>query len=221
MNITLGATQSPKDSATTLAYNKLRWLILTGDLAPGEKLKIGGLRDMLGTGASPIREALSLLVSDQLVVRHEQRGFSAAATSKENFDEILELRCSLEGKALIKSIAHATAEWEEALVLSHHRLTKLSGDRSDAFEREHKTFHMALIGNCQSPLLLRFCSQLYDLNIRYRYLAGHSNSYKGRGIEDEHLRIMDAALNADSEAAVALLVMHYEKTGDYLKTFIE
>ena len=81
MDIKLGAQQSPKDSATTLAYNKLRWLILTGDLAPGEKLKISALRDMLKTGASPVREALSLLVSDQLVVRHEQRGFSAAATS--------------------------------------------------------------------------------------------------------------------------------------------
>jgi len=106
-------------------------------------------------------------------------------------------------------------------VLVHHRMTKLSGDRSDHFEREHKNFHMALIENCQSPLLMRFCSQLYDLNIRYRYLAGRSNSYQGRGIEDEHRQIMDAAINAESDTAVALLVSHYEKTGDYQKTFIE
>jgi len=103
MNISLGATHSDKDSATTLAYQKLRWMILSGDLAPGEKLKISGLREKLGTGASPIREALSLLVSDQLVVRQEQRGFIAAETSRDNFDEILELRCALESKALRKS----------------------------------------------------------------------------------------------------------------------
>jgi len=221
MNLLLGAPHSEKDSATTLAYNKLRWLILTGEIAPGEKLKISGLREKLETGASPIREALSLLVADQLVVRHEQRGFRAAETSVENFDEILELRCSLEEKAVRKSIANATGEWEERLVLVHHRMTKLAGDRSDAFEREHKNFHMALIGNCSSPLLMRFCSQLYDLNIRYRYLAARSNSYKGRGIEDEHRQIMDAALDGQTDVTVDLLVSHYVKTGDYLKTFIE
>ncbi len=220
MDLSFGASPNQKDSATTLAYNKLRLLILTGDLAPGEKLKISALREKLGTGASPIREALSLLVSDQLVVRHEQRGFRAAETSRENFDEILELRCSLEAKALRKSMQNATGKWEENLVLVHHRMTKLAAERSDGFEREHKNFHMALIGNCQSPLLLRFCSQLYDLNIRYRYLAGRSSTYKGRAIEDEHRQILDAALSSDEEKAVKLLVSHYEVTGGFLMAHI-
>lgn len=222
MNVNLNPAQSPSEgSATKLAYNRLRDLILTGDLAPGEKLKIDRLRDLLGTGASPIREALSLLVSDQLVVRHEQRGFRAAETSRENFQEILTLRCALESMALGHSMENATDEWVENLVVVHHRMTRLQAERSDAFEREHKHFHMALIGNCQSPLLLRFCDQLYDLNIRYRYLAGRSSDYKGRKVDDEHRQILDAVISEHPDQAAALLVSHYERTGAFLKGYID
>ncbi len=194
---------------------------MTGGLAPGEKLKIDGLRKVLDLGASPIREALSLLVSEQLVVRHEQRGFRAAATSRENFDEILNLRSTLESKALRQSIERATPAWLEEVVLVHHRMSRAKATGTEAFEIEHKNFHLALIGNCNSPLMTRICDQLYDLNIRYRYLAGRSNHYTGRMVDDEHKGILDAVVAENADEAVKLLLLHYEKTGEYLKPFIK
>ena len=196
-------------------------MLLTGQLVPGEKLKIDGLRKVLDIGASPIREALSLLVSDQLVVRHEQRGFRAADAGPDNFNEVLDLRSTLEGKALRQSMTRATPEWIEELVVVHHRMTRAKTARPEAFEVEHKNFHMALIGNCNSPVMLRICDQLYDLNIRYRYIAGQSKDYKGRKVDDEHLVILNAVIANDTEKAVALLLSHYEKTGEFLKAYIE
>lgn len=196
-------------------------MLLTGRLEPGEKLKIEGLRKILDVGASPIREALSLLVSDQLVVRHEQRGFRAADAGRDNFDEILDLRSTLEGKALRRSMARATPEWTEELVVLHHRMARAKATGTQAFEVEHKNFHMALIGNCNSPVMIRICDQLYDLNIRYRYIAGQSEDYKGRKVDDEHQVILDSVIAEDTDKAVALLLSHYEKTGDFLKAFIE
>lgn len=222
MNLILNQAQTPSEgSATKLAYNKLRDLILTGDLAPGEKLKIDRLRDLLGTGASPIREALTLLVSDQLVVRHEQRGFRTAGTSRDDFQEILKLRCSLEGMALRESIENTTDEWIEELIVVHHRMTRLQVERSAEFEVQHKYFHMTLLSHATSPHLLRFCSQLYDLNIRYRYLAGRSSDYKGRKVGDEHRQILDAVIANDTDQAEALLVSHYERTGAFLRDYID
>ena len=55
---------STDGSVTQRTYQTLRKLIVTGVLKPGEKLKIEGLKKKLDTGASPIREALSLLTSD-------------------------------------------------------------------------------------------------------------------------------------------------------------
>ena len=80
---------------------------------------------------------------------------------------------------------------------------------------------MALIGNCNSPLLLRFCVQLYDLNIRYRYLAGRSAGYQGRKVDDEHKQILDAVIAGHVDEAENLLRSHYETTGAFLSVYID
>lgn len=120
-------TGGKESSATRGAYMTLRDMILTGALPAGQKLKIEQLRGLLNTGASPVREALSLLTSDMLVERIDQRGFRAAPANKANFEEILALRCTLEDLALRQSIAAATPEWEEQLILIHHRMRKAVG----------------------------------------------------------------------------------------------
>ena len=195
-------------------------MIVQGKIAPGHKLKVEELREMLGLGASPIREALSLLTSDQLVDRFDNRGFRAAAADRANFEEILSLRCTLEGKALRESIANSSQDWEEDLVLAHHRMAKHSKDDPEEFENLHKEFHMALLAASPSPILLRFCNQLYDLNIRYRYLAGRSSGYQKRNIPAEHQGIMESAINGDAEAAVDRLTQHYRDTGAFLSELL-
>ncbi|MEP0451984.1 MAG: GntR family transcriptional regulator [Roseibium sp.] len=203
-------------SATQKAYLAIQRMIVVGEISAGEKLKIGTLTAKLGTGASPVREALSLLTSDQLVERIDHRGFRAAQTSRENFEEILGLRCALEDRALRQSIARATNEWEERLVLSHHRMVRQRREDVEAFEALHKTFHMTLLDNCGSPILIRYCSQLYDLNIRYRYIAGQTVNYQSRDIAAEHQAILAAAVDRDVDLAAERLLNHYRQTGAFL-----
>jgi len=201
-------------SATHATYLSVREMILTGALPAGKKLRIDQLRKMLETGASPVREALSLLTSDMLVERIDQRGFRAAPVSRANFDEILNLRCTLEDMAFRQSISKADRDWEESLVLSHHRMKREVN--SPNFEVAHKAFHMALLSNANSPMLERYCSQLYDLNIRYRYLAAAAANYQRRDISAEHIDILDAAIGRDADAASKALLNHYRLTGAYL-----
>ena len=209
-------TRVKETSATHGAYLTLRDMILTGVLPAGQKLKIEQLRGLLNTGASPVREALSLLTSDMLVERIDQRGFRAAPASIANFDEILALRCTLEDLALRQSIANATPAWEEKLVLAHHHMKKASTLGTKPFEEAHKKFHMALLANSNSPMLERYCAQLYDLNIRYRYLTAKSVTYKKRDVSAEHDDILDAAIQRDEARAAAALLQHYTLTGEYL-----
>lgn len=217
MNI-MQQTDGKETSATRSAYETLREMILKGELPAGEKLKIEQLRGLLNTGASPIREALSLLTSDMLVERLDQRGFRAAPASLANFREILSLRCNLEDMALRQSIARATSDWEEDLVLAHHRMKRASANNNvAAFETTHKAFHMALLSNADSPILLRYCGQLYDLNIRYRYLAAAGTNYQKRDVASEHADILDAAIAGDADAASDALMNHYRVTGEYLE----
>ncbi len=210
------AQQTSSQSSTQRAYLALRNDIIFGRIAPGERLKIDALKETLETGASPVREALSLLTSDQLVDRIDQRGFRVAATSREQFQEILDLRCRLEDLAVRESIANGSASWEESLVLAHHYMVRARQKSPEDFEECHKAFHMALLAGCTSPILLRFCNQLYDLNVRYRYLAGKSKGYDRRNVDAEHEDILNAAVDRDVETVCTRLLEHYRNTGAFL-----
>ncbi len=208
-------------SETNRVYGELRDRIISGRIPPGERLKVETLKAALNVGASPIREALSLLTSDQLVERIDRRGFRAAKAGADHFAEILRLRCALEDLALRESIEKGDDRWEEELVLSHHRLARADRTEIAGFEEKHKAFHMMLLSACGSPILLKFCSQLYDLNIRYRYLAKSAVSYAKRDIAKEHAEILEAVVSRDAETASARLMAHYRKTGDFLSGILK
>ncbi len=196
--------------------------MIQGNLPPGIKLKIEGLREHYGLGATPIREALSMLAADGLVERVEQRGFRVAEMRSGEFEELLAVRCTTEGRALRLSIERGGTDWEEAIVLARYRLAaqpRVDGDGNFdlEWERVHKAFHMSLVSGCGSPLLLRLSNQFYDENNRYRFVA-RLNPSQRRDVDAEHGRIADAVLARDADAAVGFLVDHYRTTGEILHT---
>lgn len=210
------------ESMTSRAYMRLRQDIISGALEPGRKLKIEELRRKYDVGTSPIREALSLLTSDHFVDRIDQRGFRVSDVSVEEFEELLKTRCWLEERALRESIVNGSAEWEEQVVLANYRLSRIP--RSEApnhfvanrdWEVQHKRFHMTLISQCGSSMLLKFCDKLYDQNIRYRQLSG-SKAYPSRDVAEEHNAMCDSVLDRDADLAADLLVSHYRRTSNFL-----
>lgn len=209
-------------SLTNQTYQRIYDLIIRGELEPGVKLKIEELRRQLGTGASPVREALSLLTSEHLVERIDQRGFRVSHISADGFGELLKTRCWLEERALRESMKANDVHWEERLVLAHHRLKRqartLAGGNgpNPDWETRHKDFHMALLSGCGSSILIKICDQMYDQNIRYRN-AAKTLSYPTRDVTHEHDAILDHVLNHDIDRAVNELVSHYKTTGDFLK----
>lgn len=211
------------ESQTAQVFARLREDIMAGHLEPGRKLKIEELRKRYDAGASPLREALSTMCSDGLVERIDQRGFRVAGVSIGDFNELLKTRCWLEERALRESIAHGDPAWEDSLVLAHHRLSRhnRTGDRGnlrldEAWETAHRHFHMSLIAACGSDIMIRFCDQLYDRNIRYRNISGAA-AYPKRDIAAEHQQIFEATVSRDADEAVRRLVGHYEATGEYFR----
>ena len=169
-----------------------------------------------------MREALSLLTSDHLVERIDQRGFIVAQVSVTSFEELLKTRCWLEELALRESIKGGDTRWEEELILLLHRLKRAPrsiGENNYVsnmdWEAHHKKFHMALLSACGSSILLKICNQLYDQNIRYRNLAG-STAYPMRDVATEHVSIVNHILDRNADLAVKDLIAHYTKTGEFL-----
>jgi DNA-binding GntR family transcriptional regulator len=219
---TNAAIQGNATRATSL-YDQLRNDLLDGVLGPGVKLATEGLCERYATSQTPLREALSRLVADGLVERREQRGFAVTSISSDDLIEITRTRCWLEEIALRESIAANSTEWEENLVLAHHRLARtprsLSEDHFDdnpEWEPLHRAFHRALISGCGSRWLLSFCDQLADQHHRYRRLSA-PRAFTSRGVKTEHQRLMDAAISGRADDASGLLRAHFERTAQIIR----
>lgn len=210
-------------SQTSALVTRLRDDIVYGRLEPGQKLKIELLQERYQTGATPLREALTMLVPTGIIERLEQRGFRVAQVSMEEFEELLWTRCFLEDRALRESIAHGDEAWEEGVVLALHHLRKhtLSSDAhteadEKAWEDVHGRFHTQLISGCRSRPLLRFCQQLHDENKRYRYIARLTPRARAGALK-EHEHIAEAVLARNADEAARLLNEHYNRTGNLLR----
>src|SRR3954447_6915432 len=100
------------DSISEKAYRQIRADIVFGKLNPGEKLKLDRLREDYGASVGTLRELLSRLVSEGLVIAEGQRGFEVAPISAENLREIAGLRLLLESHALKQSFRSGDMDWE-------------------------------------------------------------------------------------------------------------
>jgi DNA-binding GntR family transcriptional regulator len=207
---------------TMRVYHRIRQDIIMGILPPGQKLKIEELTNTYEFGTSPIREALNLLTSFGFVDRLENRGFQVRGISAEEFDDLLQVRCWVEERALREAIARGEPQWEEEIALARFRIDRATRDRQDDisaspdWEVHHKAFHMTLVAGCGSPLLTEYCERLYDQNIRYRQISGLA-SIRLRDGQSEHDDIAKAVLERNADVAVGLLLRHYKRTGEYLR----
>ncbi len=201
---------------TDKAYRQLREDIIHAQLPPGEKLRIGPLKEAYGVGATPLREALYRLSSDGFVDVQGQRGFRVAEMSPEELREITDLRVTLEGMALKESIEHSDDEWESRVVAAFHHLTKAEqADEPDIQEWEvrNRDFHQALISCCQSHWLMRFYGILYDQHKRYRNIS-RMDPQVGRNVHAEHEAIFEAALAKDVDALLLANEQHIRRTAE-------
>ncbi len=198
------------------AYRALRRDIIEGRLAPGEKLRVEHLKDHYGVGAGTLREALSLLISDALVISQGQRGFRVAPVSLEDFGDITRTRVMLECEALRQSIAMGDDAWEGNLLAAFHRLTKaeeklIGTDDREEWEERNRIFHEVLISACPSRWLKHFLSILYQQAERYRRLSLYLQPIP-RDIHQEHEALLRAAMTRNAEAATAILAEHIQLT---------
>lgn len=81
-------------------YDYLKTAILTGRLNPGEKLTEEHLAKTIGVSRTPVREALHKLESEGLIKPRNKRGFSVSGDSREEVEDLFEIRSILEGYAL-------------------------------------------------------------------------------------------------------------------------
>lgn len=211
----------PRTLASAI-HAALRADILAGRIPPGDKLPIGPLAKRFSVSLAAVREALSRLVADRLVVAEDQRGFRVSALSLADLRDVTQTRIELECLALRRSIARGDADWEARLrdawaALRDTPHVTLEDRRRDAgaWAALHGRFHAALVAACGLDWLMRFRATLFEQSERYRVLD-RSMARTERDVAGEHRRIFEATVARDAVRAEAELAAHFQRTADSL-----
>ena len=213
-------TTEEKKLVGQTAYETIRFDIVNGNLAPDEKLKLNALQKRYGVSVNTLRETLMRLVSEGFVLFEDQKGFRVRPVSLADFEELIELRSTLELLGLRKSMNNTKnlIEWKSRLISAHYRLTvaqkgMMASEATNAadWEKADREFHMAIVSNCGSNQLIRYHSSVLELFMRYQVLALKKRPFRGQAVVDEHQKLLDSLLNDDQEGAVNFLDDHISK----------
>jgi DNA-binding GntR family transcriptional regulator len=195
-------------------YLRIRSDIVFGRLAPGQRLKLEGMKARYGASISTLRELLSRLSSEGLIVAEASKGFEVAPVSARNFREIAEMRLLLESHAMELSFAAGDIEWEGRIVAAHHKLATMeariiSGQSAETeiWKRYDWEFHHALISACGSRALLDTHAAIFDRYLRYQMVAV---VFRGEPAAKEHRKLLQYALKRDLDGARKVLTTHIE-----------
>ncbi|MEZ0168222.1 GntR family transcriptional regulator [Microvirga sp. TS319] len=207
MSIELLAT-----SIADRAYDRIRADIVFGRLKPGARLRLDRLAGEYGTSVSTLREILSRLSSEGLVIAEGQRGFRVAPVSPEGFEDVAAMRLLLETYALPLSFKAGDLEWESRVVAAHHKLAfmerqMLGGNQegTELWKRYDREFHQCLIEACGSQTLLDLYGGVFDQYLRYQMVAV---VFRGEIAAEEHRMLLNCALTRKADEACRLLTRH-------------
>ena len=207
---------SPRQNLAISAYNWLKRDIIRGLFQPGEKLLMSRLKEHYGLGIGPLREALSQLVAERLVVAISQRGYRVASMSLAELHDLYDARAQLEGLILKLAIERGDDAWEASILATAHTLAKVMEVNTpeellEVWDTRHQAFHTAIANGCRSPQLLQVRESLFDQVERYRHLWLRETVLSEEALErkrQQHAALVEVILARQAERAAEMMREH-------------
>ncbi len=208
-----GAQEEVRLTQASVAYDRLRADVISGALAPGQRLTLDMLKERYQVGVTPLREALYRLSASLLVETEDQRGFRVADVSLQHFRQVVAARESFEILILVESIKTGDLDWEGRVLGAHNQLKKLpmyagpEGALSLDWARAHRQFHYQVLSGSKHFFLEHFQSILWDHATRYRNIL-KPDPLSADVLKRDHDQLLEAVIGRDVEFACMVLRRH-------------
>jgi len=215
IEVSASAVWTEKIGIVRALVRHLREQIITGELAPGEKIIEGRFAANLGISRAPLREALRVLEYEGLVKNIPRKGSRVTSISAHDFIETYQIREMVELYAVdlmreknIKDFPQLMPLLEKPYGVSMpleavppvHKLDILSNSR---------VYHYRLVEAAGSRKLCALYRTIYHSIERYQYFYAFSSGIIGDGF-DEHKEVVDLLCKGKYGAAKKLLKTHID-----------
>lgn len=197
----------------------VRELIVSGQLRTGDPIQIDGLARHLETSATPVREALLVLLGEGFVQLEPRRGFRVAPLSRRDVEDIFHMQSAIAGELASRAAETATEAFLEQISALQDEMRKAGASSDDAsLEALNFQFHRLINRSADSPKL----TWLLRLVVRYvpRLFYATIDGWHDASLRD-HSAIIDALRRNDGAAARTAMTSHIQHAGRLLISHLE
>jgi DNA-binding GntR family transcriptional regulator len=209
---------APRVQLKDEAAAHIRELIVSGQFAPGELVRLGPLAERFGASVTPVREALILLAQDGWVTQEPNRGFRVERFTRRDVADAYWVHAQVAGELA----ARASASIDEATIAelrkSDSRINA-RGDEDEGFlEDGNFKLHQTIYDVADSPRLLWFvrASSRFVPRRFWGMIPGWTDHNR-----QGHAPIIDALAQHDAARAAATMSGHIEAARDLLLAHLD
>ncbi|WP_203287778.1 GntR family transcriptional regulator [Metabacillus sp. cB07] len=193
------------------AYEKIKELIVNGDLAPGDFISEAFLSEQLEMSRTPVRSALQRLEHDGILRIHPKQGIYISDISVKQINEVYEIRIALETFALRK--LSKTIEQNQLEVLHGILKTQFEHVKNEEFDLSLKydlIFHLKIMEFIENDQMLEMYKSIRDK------LKFFGNEVLKKNIDrlwqtyEEHISILEELEEGNTEEVVERMENHLQ-----------
>jgi DNA-binding GntR family transcriptional regulator len=211
LNRDRGGAPGPEFARGSLAESvagKLRELVITGELAAGERIGERILCERLRVSRTPLREAYKVLAAEGILLLLRNRGAIVAPLRVDQVDHAIDVLCALEGLAGERACAMVTPERLQLLRGMHGEMVRAfeTGDML-AYFRMNQAIHQTIVDTAGNPILSSTYAVISRRIARFRYV-GNTSAERWQRAVAEHEQILATLHERDAPLLAQLLKSH-------------
>ncbi|RKE74523.1 GntR family transcriptional regulator [Pseudorhodoplanes sinuspersici] len=207
------ARDGDASGAVETAYRFIRTAIISGDLRSGETLQESRLAERIGVSRTPVREALSRLSNEGLVILGRYRRGQVASFSQADVAEIFRLRAKLEGHGARRACRRITAEEIARLEAVEDEMESVFDQLGwhrhlSRFDELNNEFHAIIARAADSPRLEKILASWLELPASIFNVYTEPLEERTRRTHRQHREVIAAMKARNPDWAEAAMSAH-------------
>jgi DNA-binding GntR family transcriptional regulator len=198
-----------KESLKEKIASILMQRIIDGEIPLGEKIREAHLAKEFGVSQSPVREAITTLVSQGILEHQPNVGTHVKSCTKEETIEIYEVREALEIYVASKSAKGIKIDLPLMKRSYDDMLQAAQNEDLKSFVAHDQAFHLALLKTNNNTLLTAIWTQQYTRSSVQTVISAYGENLKD--VVLMHLPIIEAIENNNHEALIVAIKAHYKR----------
>lgn len=197
----------------------VRHMILSGEVRPGEFIRMDQVAEELGVSVTPVREGLAALRGQDMVDLEPSRGYVVAPLSRQDVEDVFRLQANLAGDLAARAADRISPEeLDEIEEIQRELAEAIQKSDTERVEKWEFRFHRAINIVADSRKLSWFLKSATGYLPQHFYSA--DPEWRESVISD-HAAILTGLRSGDRDAVRDAMVQHVIAGGERLVAYLE